>query len=415
MSTLRLPALVLAAVACAASVALAGDWPQWRGPNRDGVATGAALPAVLPPGLKALWQVPAGPGHSGPIVSGDKVVVFSRQGDDEVLACLDAAGGKEAWRKAFREPYDPPGESRSHGKGPFATPAVAAGKVYAFGVTGVLTCCDLASGKMLWRNDFASDFKKTHPTWGAANSPMVEGDLCILSVGSRTQGGLAAFEKDTGKRVWLMKEDGAAYASPVAAVLAGRRQAVTLLDSNAVGVELATGKLLWTFPFRVKYEQNIVTPLAQGDLVVVSGWGEGTAGLRIAAGDDGLAAAQAWKNEADGMYMSSPVRNGFFLYGLSTRQGGTLVCLSLRDGTAAWSSPGGLGEYASILRAGDRLLVLTVKGELILLAADPAGYNELGRTRIPGGPFWAHLALAGGRLFVKDETNLTCYELPAAK
>ena len=396
--------------ACTAAFALADDWPQWRGPNRDGVAPGVTLPDRLPAEFKPLWEIKVGEGHAAPVVSGGKMVIFTREDHDEILRCFDLQNVKEVWRVETPVVYQPQAVSKAHGRGPFATPAIADGKVFALGITGLLTCCDLATGKVLWKKDFVGEFKKAYPTWGAAVSPLVEGGLCILSVGTRTEGGLAAFDVGTGKRAWLMNQDGAAYGSPVAADIAGRRQVVTLLDSNAVGVDLPTGKLLWKAPFRVEYEQNVVTPVVHGDLVVVSGWGQGTVGLRVAAGDN-VTASQAWKNEPEGMYLSSPVRNGDYLYGLASRQEGTLVCLSLKDGTTAWSSPGKQGEYVSIVRAGDRLLILSIKGELVLVAADPTAYKELGRTRVTERPVWCHLVVAGGRLFVKDETRLICLEL----
>jgi hypothetical protein len=412
MTSIRRLIFALAVMILAASATLADDWPQWRGPTRDGVATGVTLPDRLPAEFKPVWQFEVGEGHSSPVLSGGKMVVFAREDDDEILRCYDLQTVKELWRVKTPVAYQPQAVAKAHGEGPFSTPTIAGGKVYAFGVTGLLTCCDLDTGKVLWKKDFVGEFKKTYPTWGAACSPLVEGNLCILSVGTRTEGGLAAFDVATGNRAWLMNQDGAAYSSPVAADIAGRRQAVALLDSNAVGVELKTGKLLWKSPFRVQYEQNVVTPLVSGDLVVVSGWGQGTVGLRIAGAGDNLTASQAWKNDEDGMYLTSPVRSGDYLYGLSARQGGTLVCLSVKDGKAAWSSPGKVGDYVSIVRAGERLLVMTTKGELLLVAADPSGYKELGRTRVTERAVWAHPAVVGRQVFVKDETHLICVELP---
>ena len=413
MTSIRRLTFALALLTLAASSTLAGDWPQWRGPTRDGVAAGVKLPDRLPTEVKPLWQIEVGEGQASPVISGGKVVVFSRDDDEgeEILRCFDIQKVSEVWRARAEVAYQPQAVAKAHGKGPFATPAIADGKVFTSGVTGLLTCCELATGKVLWKKDFVGELKKPYPTWGAASSPLVEGNLCILGVGTRTEGGLAGFDVGTGNRAWFMNQDGAAYSSPIAADIAGRRQVVTLLDSGAVGVDARTGKLLWKSPFRVQYEQNVGTPIAGGDLVVVSGWGQGTVGLRIAAAGDNVTAGQAWKNEEEGMYLSSPVRSGDLLYGLSSRQGGTLVCLSLKDGKTAWSSPGKLGDYVSIVRAGDRLLVLTTKGELLLVAADPAAYKELGRTRVTDRPVWSHLAIADGKLLVKDETHLTCFEL----
>jgi len=187
---------------------------------------------------------------------------------------------------------------------------------------------------------------------------------------------------------------------------------VTLMYSSAVGVAAGTGTLLWKVPFVVKYEQNSVTPVVHGPLAVISGLQQGTVALRVAADGGKVAATEAWKNGDASMYLTSPVRHGDYLYGLATGGRGKLVCIALSDGVTAWSSPGGLGDYVSIVRAGDRLLVLTTKGDLLLAAAAPEAYKELGRTRVSERPVWAHLAVAGGRLYVKDKSHLTCFELP---
>jgi len=389
------------------------DWPQWRGPNRDGVAPGVEFPGSLPATLKKVWQVEVGAGHSGAVVSGGLLVVLARQGENEVVLCLDAQSGRQIWRADCGEvAYEPQRAARKHGKGPFATPTLADGKAYTFGITGTLSCYDMAAGELLWRKDFKSDFKTTHPTWGAANSPLIDGDRCILSVGSRADGALAAFDKNSGKLLWKMTDDGAAFSSPIVADLAGRRQVVTLMYSSAVGVAAGTGTLLWKVPFVVKYEQNSVTPVVHGPLAVISGLQQGTVALRVAADGGKVAATEAWKNGDASMYLTSPVRHGDYLYGLATGGRGKLVCIALSDGVTAWSSPGGLGDYVSIVRAGDRLLVLTTKGDLLLAAAAPAGYKELGRASVSERPVWAHLAVAGGRLYVKDKSHLTCFELP---
>ena len=404
--TVRGSALALAALLAGAS-ALAADWPQWRGPSRDGVATGVVLPGRLADGLKQLWQAEVGEGHASPVVADRKVVVLSRQTDNEAVTCLNAADGKVVWTDSYEAPYKPQSVAKAHGKGPFATPTIAGGKVVAFGVTGVLTCYDLASGKKLWRKDFAGEFEKPHPAWGVACSPVIEGNLCIAAVGTKSDGGLAAFQMADGSRVWKQFDDGAAYSSPVVAMFGDKPQLVVLLHSHVVGVAPLSGKLLWKKPFVVQYEQNIITPLPCDGLVVISGWRQPTTAYRVAA-----AAEVAWTNDGDSMFMSSPVARGKHLYALSDREKGSLVCLSLDDGKAVWSSPGGLGPYASLVLAGDKLLVLTVGGELLMAAADPAGYKELGRVRVTDRPVWSHLAIAEGRLYVKDNARLTCVEMP---
>ncbi len=403
-------------VACAGARlphASAQDWPQWRGPSRDGIAAGVKLPDPWPKALPLVWTKEVGLGYASPVVAGGKVVVMARQGDDEVTQCLRAEDGHPLWRNAYAAPYKPHKYSRKHGKGPFATPTIADGKAYTFGINGTLSCLDLAKGKLLWRKTFAEQFKKTYPTWGAANSPLVEGRLCILGVGSTAKGYLAAFDTSTGKEVWALKADGPGYGSPIAADLAGQRQIVALTSAKVVGAAAKTGKLLWEIPFKTTYEQNATTPVVHGDTVIFAGYNLGTRAFRFSAKGDNITGEKVWGNNGAAMYMNSPVLVGQHVYGLAQRGGGRLVCLSLADGKTAWASPGKLGEYVSIVVVGDRLLVLTTKGELLVVAADSSAYKEVARIRLTDRPVWAHLAVTPGRLYVKDKTHLTCFALPA--
>jgi outer membrane protein assembly factor BamB len=391
--------------------AMAADWPQWRGPTRDGVATGVTLPDPWPKALEQAWQLEVGLGHSSPVVAGGKLVQLSRQGDNEVVRCLDAASGKEAWKDSYAAGgFSPQAVARYHARGPFATPTIADGKVYTLGVSGELTCYGLAGGKRLWRHA-DGDYKKPYPMWGAANSPLIDGKRCILGLGTDRDGALIALDKDTGEPVWKNADDGPGYASPQIATLAGERQIVTLTHSRVVGVDPATGKSLWHLAYKVKYDMNIISPVLHGDLVVYSGYHDPTAALRIRADGDKLTASKAWTNKAESMFMSSPVRHGEHIYGFVQRGKGTLVCLALADGKTAWSSPGRMGEYVSIVRVGDKLLVLTTKGDLLLVAADPTAYRELGRAHLADRPVWAHLAVTGDRIYVKDKTHLSCFSL----
>jgi outer membrane protein assembly factor BamB len=407
----RACSLVALLLSAATRPAAAQDWPQWRGPARDGLAPGVPLPDPWPKSLPPAWSVEVGLGYSSPVIAGDKVVAFTRQGEEEVTHCLGVADGKPLWRDTCAAPYKPHLYSAKHGKGPFATPALADGKVYTFGISGTLSCLDLASGKVVWRKTFAEQFKPTYPTWGASNSPLVEGGLCILGVGGTDAGCLAAFEKDTGKEAWTLKADGPGYGSPIAADLLGQRCVVTLTSAKVVGATAAKGKLLWEIPFKTSYEQNATTPVAGKDTVVFSGYNLGTHAYRLSAEGESVTAKKLWENGGASMFLSSPVLVGEHVYGLAQRGGGTLVCLKLSDGQAAWSSPGRLGEYVSLVAAGDKLLVLTTEGELLVVAADPSAYKEIARTRVTQRPTWSHLALTPGRLWVKDKTHLTCLAL----
>jgi outer membrane protein assembly factor BamB len=393
------------------SLAAGQDWPQWRGPNRDGVAERMNLADQLPENLKFVWKVEVGEGYSAPVAAESKVVLFVRQREKEVVLCLNAQNGQEIWRYSYAAPYTPRADARPHGKGPKATPAIAADKVSAFGVTGILTCVDLGNGKLVWQKRFSDRFKKTYPLYGAANSPLVEANLCILGIGGHNDGALAAFNKDTGELVWEVTEDGPSYASPIAVDLAGHRQVVALMQTRLVGVAAKTGQLLWQVPFTSPYDMNIITPVFHDGMIIYSGYRKGTTAVRLVKAGDRTSASRVWHRERFSMYMSSPVIRGEYMYGLS-QQRAAVSCIALKDGEHKWNSPGGLGQYVSIVGAGDKLLVLTTKGRLMLVAADSSGYKELGRTHVTDKPVWAHLALAANRIYAKDKTHLACFELP---
>jgi outer membrane protein assembly factor BamB len=391
-----------------AGSAAAQDWPQWRGPDRNGTA-GIELPDPWPASLEQAWQVQVGEGHSGPVVAGDLVVVLSRQGDNEVVQALSLAEGKQIWRAEHPVPYTPAPPAEPHGKGPFATPTIAGGKVYTFGVSGILSCFELDSGKLAWRKESAKEFKSGNPAWGAANSPLIYRDRCIIALGGDSDGALVALDKDSGEEIWRYKlEDGPAYASPMTAVLVELRTVVTMTRSRIVALDIGNGMLFWEHDLSTRYDMNIIDPMVYKNHLVCSGYNRGTTAFEILKGPS---PTQAWHNDQVSMYMSSPVFFKDHLFGLSQRGSGSLVCLSVADGKVIWSSDESFGKYASIIRAGERLLVTKSDGELVVIAADPAKLTVLGRSKLSDKPVWAPLALTGKYLLVKDESRLSCLRL----
>lgn len=400
----------LAAIPGALPSASPADWPGWRGPRRDG-STQAALPATWPRELPRAWSVEVGEGYSGPVVVSGRIVVLARRGDDEVILGLDPKDGSEAWKLSYPAPYTPEQYAKPHGKGPFATPAMRDGKVWTVGIAGTVSCVDAATGKLLWRRDFKGEFAKPWPMWGASGSPLIEGDLLLLNIGREDDGAIAALDRNTGKTVWTVPDLDPAYSSPVAADLAGTRQVVFLTREKLAGISPADGKVLWERPYRVQYEQNAITPVVVGDLVVCSGWQKPTECVRISRDGNSHSARPVWSNEELTFFMSTPVAHEKTLFGFAQRDKGSLVALGLEDGKRLWSSPGRMGEYASIVKAGDRLLVLLADGRLLVVAADPTAYRLIHEVRVSDEPTWAHLAVAGGRLYVKDRLRLIAFDL----
>jgi outer membrane protein assembly factor BamB len=404
---------VLCIVALNSVSASAQDWPQWRGPHRDSVAIDSKLPANWPTGdLRPVWKTPVGEGYSGPVIVGGKLFTHVREQNNEVVLCMDAATGKGVWRYSYPAPYQIVPVAIGHGAGPKATTTVVGGRVYAFGISSILTCVDAATGKKVWQVDTKKDFDAAPAEYGSAGSPLVEGDSVIVPVGGKRGGSVMAFHKDTGKLAWKAAAgELPSFCSPVAADIAGVRHILTFTEKQFVGLDPKTGKVFWSHPFDTEYRQNIVTPVVSGDLVIGSGYNKFAFALRVAKAGDKLTATELWKNRDLRIYMSSPVLVGGHVYGLGAQN--ALVCVNIETGKTAWLD-GNFGEYCSIVVAGDRLLVLSSDGELTVVRADPAAYKELGRSRLSDATTWAHLGVVGSRLFVRDARQVACFDLAGA-
>jgi hypothetical protein len=384
----------------------AADWPQWRGPNRDGLAGKINAPSVWPKELKLLWKAEVGEGHASPVLAGGKLYAFSRQNDDEVLCCLDASSGKELWRQAYAAPYTMNPAAVSHGKGPKSTPTLSGRNVYTLGISGILSCWDAASGALRWRHEFSKSYPKTLPLYGAAMSPLCSNGLCIAHVGGHGEGALTAFDAESGAVKWSWKGDGPGYASPVVAALAGVEQVVTQTQNHLVGVSLTDGQTLWESDFHTEYSQNAITPVIYKDLVVYTGIGHPLIARRVKKGGGIFSTDEVWRNVDGTSYLSTPIAVGSRILGLNTRKAGQLYCLDADTGKTIWQNDGRTGEYASLIGAGDRVFVLTARGELLVLPAVSDRYNVAGRYRISSSPTWAHLAISDDRIWVKDKTHI---------
>lgn len=387
------------------------DWPQWRGPNRDAHAVGFNAPAMWPKELSERWHVEVGQGHSSPVVVDRKIYLFSRRGEDEVLACLNLTDGKELWQHAYPAPYQVNAVAAMHGKGPKSTPVVAGGRVVTFGISGILTCWDAKNGKQLWQREFSKQFSKTSPLYGAAMSPAVVDERCIVHVGGHDKGALVALDIKNGHTLWTCTDDGPAYASPVIVTLDEVRQVVTQTQKACIGVDLDEGKLLWKIPFQTEYDQNAVTPIEHEGSMIFSGINKGIDRYRIEQADDEWETDKVWGEKEVSFYMSSPVTEGQTLFGFSHRQKGQLFALDLTTGKTLWTSEGRFGENASLVQAGKVLAALTTSGEVIFFRPSDKEFEPVARYKVADTPTWAHLVVLPGRLLVKDESKLTLWQI----
>jgi outer membrane protein assembly factor BamB len=393
----------------------ASGWTQWRGPNRDGNVVGVAAPRAWPKALKEEWKVTVGVGHSSPLVSEGRAFVFARQGEEEVLMCLDLSTGRELWRSANPVAYEMNPAARGHGKGPKSTPAISDGRVFTLGITGVLSAHDARTGKVVWRKDFSRQYPNTSPLYGTSMSPLVEGGLVIAHVGGHDKGALTAFEAATGKVKWSFEPDGPAYSSPVVFRVGGERQIVTFTQKELVAVSASNGALRWKLPAKTSYDTNSVTPFVYKDTIIFSLEEQGMVAVRPVRQGAGFAAQEAWRNSENELYMNTPVAEGNLLFGLSARKKGQFFCLDADTGKTLWQGPGRAGENAAILNLAGTLLLLTNEANLIVLPASAKGYAPLAQYAVATSPTWAHPAVVGGtRILVKDETTLASLSIPAS-
>jgi outer membrane protein assembly factor BamB len=383
----------------------AQDWPQWRGPNRDGSAP--ALSSKWPKSLNEQWKVTVGVGHASPVVADGKIYVFARQGEEETLLSLDAATGKEIWRSSQPISYTMHPAATGHGKGPKSTPVIYRGNVFTLGISGVLSAHDAQTGKLKWRHEFSKQYPNTSPLYGTAMSPLVENGLVIAHVGGPDKGALTAFDAETGAVKWSNDLDGPAYASPIIVKLAGLRQVVTFMQKDFVGVDAATGKLLWKLPAKTEYDENSVTPISYKDMLIFSRETQGLFAIRLVKQGGMIVPQEVWNNKENLLYLSTPVLQGNTLFGFSMLKKGQFFALDADTGKTLWQGPGRMGENAAILNAGGSVfLALTNEANLIVLPVNAKEYVPTVQYTVANSPTWAHPVVSGNRILIKDETTL---------
>ena len=396
-----------------ASPLWAADWNQWRGPTRDGHAPFVA-PATWPASPTRLWRVVVGEGHASPVVTGDRVFVFSRQGEAEVLRAISLASGKVLWRADYPVPYQMNPAADAHGKGPKSTPVVAGGKVVTFGISGILSCFEAETGKLVWRHDFSSLLGSAPEFFGTASSPLVVGDTLYLNIGSDTQGSFRAFELATGATRWDTPGLKPAYASPMLFEIAGRQQLVTLTYDTIVGLDAAGGKVLWQYPYADRWRQNVPTPLQVGELLFFGNVDNGSFGAKVAPKGGAFELEEVWKDADTPWYMTTPVSDGARIYALTSKQKGQLLVVKPASGEIVWKSPGRQAENASLALAGELLLMVDTDGELTVWKAGDAP-QLLQTYSIADSPVWAQAAWTEDRLVVKDREGVTAYAFAPVK
>lgn len=394
-----------------AAVALAQDFPQWRGPNRDGIITGFTAPATWPAQLKQRWKIQVGAGHGSPVVVGQRVYLHSRVDDNEIVRAVDLNTGKQLWQDSYAVAYQMNPAAMGHGKGPKSTPTFSNGKLYTFGITGTLSAYDANSGKLLWRKEYKPQFKNLEPDFGTAMSPLVDRGVLYVHAGGSNNGALMALDANTGAEKWRWAGDGPGYSSPIVVEALGKRLIVTQSQQNIIGLWADNGTLLWKLPFETVYVQNIVTPLQYKDLLIFSGIDKGVFAIRLSYNNSQWAADQVWMNKEVSMYMSSPVLVGEVLVGLSHKNKGQYFCLDPNTGKTLWTSDPRQGENAALLTAGGLVYALDTDANLKITRASAKGLQDVKRYNAASSATWAHPALTGKLMVVKDAGTLAAWAI----
>lgn len=383
------------------------DVPQFFGPNRDGVVTGAKLARdwnAAPP--RELWRQPIGAGWSAFAVVGGRAYTQEQRGEMELVTSYELGTGRPLWTHSNQARFF----QWQGGEGPRATPTVDRGQVFAIGGTGILDCLDAATGQLVWSRSVLTENNLENLTWGVSASPLVFEDTVVVTGGMTSGPTVLAYRRSTGAPLWKSGSDKASYASPILATLAGKSVVLSVNAASLTAHDPATGEMLLDFPWSAdKWPRASQPVVLAGDRVFLSaGYGIGCLLLEVKASPDGkLAATQLWKSlRMKTQFNSATARDGF-LYGLDD---GLLACVEISSGERKWKD----GRYGSgqTLLVDDLILIQSERGAVVLAAASPAGFQELGRISALSSKTWNHPTLAGRFLIVRNDKEVACYELP---
>ena len=412
MKSIWLPSIALLALG---SLAHGQDWPQFRGPDRDGAVPGRTTLAPFPSsGPELVWDRAVGAGFSAPAVADGRLVLFHRRGGEEIVEALRVSDGETIWKFPYKTAYR---DAFGFDNGPRATPVIDGDRVFTFGAQGVLHCLDFESGREIWRVDTHEKFSVSKGFFGAASTPLVLDGRVLANVGGAKgaegldEAGIVAFDADTGKALWGATSDAASYSSPVAARLDGRTLAVFFTREGLAALDPENGEVVYKKRWRALSNNtvNAATPIVMDDIVFLSeAYGTGAIAMRLSDGT----IEELWSGEdiIDNHY-SSCVRRGTTIFGFHGRQeyGQRFRAADLPSGKVLWYSD--RIEPGSVTRVGDRLLLLLETGELLLASTSTTKFEVLAKAQILAGETRAFPAIADGLLFARDRDTLVCLRL----
>jgi outer membrane protein assembly factor BamB len=406
-SSLRLLAGALLLMTVNQSAVLAQDWPQWRGPDRDGKVTGFTVPAAWPQQLKQLWKVQAGFADATPALVNNRLYVFTRQGENEVLQCLDAITGKQLWQSKGYPAVAATGPAASH-PGPRSSPAVADGKVITLGIGGDLACFDAQTGKTLWRNE---EFKGAFPQFYTSMSPLISSGICVAHLGGPQSGQIVAFDLSSGKVKWKTESEGPTYASPVLLTIDDTKQIVFQAQTKIISLNISDGTLLWELatPPGTGRVQNAASPVADRNKIYYTGLNNGFSAVEIKKEGNIYSVNKLWTNPDISTSYNTPVLKDGFLYGLSNKN--RLFCINATNGQTAWADEAPHQNFGSIVDAGSVLIATSSISDLVIFKPDGKAYSQLAVYKVSDNPVYAYPVLSGNRIFIKDSQSLILYTI----
>ena len=385
------------------------NWPQWRGPNRDGfLPKDAPWPAKISEGnLTQSWRVELGKGYPGPIVSDQLVFSIESMENQESVKAFDRKSGKLAWSIEWEGKMKVPFFAAKNGSWVRSTPAFDGENLFVCGMRDVLHSIHAKTGKINWKVDFVERYDTPLPAFGMVCSPLIEGDHLYIQAGS----GFVKLDKKTGKSIWRTLTDkggmfGSAFSSPVIKEINGVKQLVVQTRTDLAGVDPQSGKKLWSKPIKAFRGMNILTPTILDNQIFTSSYGGKSLMLDIQKTGDKQSVQLAWENKQEG-YMSGPIMIDGFCYIHLKKQ--RITCLDMKNGETKWISSESFGKYMSMVSNGKEILALDESGILYLIKPSPEKFIILEKRTISESPTWAHLALSGNQLFVRELEALACY------
>jgi outer membrane protein assembly factor BamB len=387
------------------SVSYSQDWPQFRGINRDCRIEGFKVPATWPSDIKPEWKVTVGSGDASPVLSGNSIYLHTRQGDQEVVLCLDAKSGNEIWKDQYPCPAVT-GAAASH-PGPRSTPVISDGKVITLGVTAILSCYDSGTGQLLWRKDNPDG---TVPQFFTGMSPIVVDKLCIIHIGTKDNGVILALDINTGKVVWKWTGEGPAYGSPSVMKTNSKRDLVFITEKGLLAINLANGEMVWQIatPLQQRYF-NSVSPCIDGNIIYYTGQGTGTKAVRVDKSGSNYTTTELWSNTDVGTKWNTPVLKNGYIYGFSDQK--RIFCLNASNGQTAWVDNVVNSDFSTLVDCGSLFIGLTSTGNLIVFKPESKAYTEVARLKVAETTIYAFPVIKGDLVYIKDAESLMLYRL----